>query len=85
MRTIRGEYLILIGFVMVLLGAILPFLMVMQILTSTIFLNFLSYTLSVAGLILGIMGSAYVVSYRRRKNREIPPSIDTPHKDHQDW
>ncbi len=85
MRTIRGEYLISIGFVMVLLGAILPFLMVMQILTSTIFLNFFSYALSVGGLILGIMGSAYFVRYRRSKNRDVPPPIDTPHDDHHDW
>jgi hypothetical protein len=85
MKTIRGEYLILIGFVMVLLGAILPFLMVMQILKSTIFLNFFSYTVSVLGLFLGIIGSAYFVRYRKSKNREIPPPTETPPNQHQDW
>ncbi len=85
MRTIRGEYLILIGFVMVLLGAILPFLMVMKILPSTIFLNFLSYTVSVAGLFLGIVGSAYLVRYRRSKNRDNLPPPEAPSDHQQDW
>jgi hypothetical protein len=85
MRTIRGEYLIAIGFVMVLLGAILPFLMVMQILESTFFLNFFSYTVSVGGLFLGIVGAAYLVRYRRRKDREIPPPMDVPPDKYQDW
>jgi hypothetical protein len=84
MRTIRGEYLILIGFAMVLLGAILPFLMVMQILTSTIFLNFFSYALSVAGLFLGIVGSAYFVRYRRSKNRNVHNPLEPPQDDHHD-
>jgi uncharacterized membrane protein len=85
MRTIRGEYLILIGFILVLLGAILPFLMIMKILESTIFLNFFSYIVSVVGLFLGIVGSAYVISNRRSKNRDIPPLMDTPPDDHRDW
>jgi membrane associated rhomboid family serine protease len=85
MRTIRGEYLILIGFVMVLLGAILPFLMVMQILTSTIFLNFFSYAMSVGGLMLGIVGSAYFVRTRRSKNRDIAPPRDIPRDEHHNW
>lgn len=79
MRTIRGEYLILIGFVMVLLGAILPFLMVMQIITSTIFLNFFAYTLSVAGLMLGIVGSAYLVRHRRSKHKDDGPPMGPPY------
>ena len=85
MRTIRGEYLILIGFVLVLLGAILPFLMVMKILESTIFLNFFSYIASMIGLFLGIIGSAFLVRYRKSKNRDSlpPPEMPTDHK--QDW
>ncbi len=60
---------------MVMLGAILPALMVMQILESTFFLNFFSYTMSLAGLFLGIIGCAYYVRYHRRKNKDIsePP------------
>ncbi len=84
MRTPRGEYLILIGFVMVLLGAVLPFLMVMKILDSTIFLNFFSYIMSLGGLFMGITGAAYFVRYRRAKNRKNEPPESPP--DHpKDW
>lgn len=85
MRTIRGEYLILIGFVLVLLGAILPFLMVMKILTSTFFLNFFSYTASVAGLFMGVAGVSFLVRYRRNKDRGILPPMEPPPDQNQDW
>ncbi len=71
MKTYTGVLYILIGFVMVMLGAVLPFLMVMHIIESTLFLNFFSYTMSVAGLFLGIIGCAYYVRFHRRKNKEI--------------
>jgi len=85
MKKMRGEYLILIGFVLVLLGAILPFLMVMKILPSTIFLNFFSYTVSVVGLFLGITGSAYIVRYRRNKDRDSLPPREMPPDHKEDW
>jgi len=85
MRTIRGEYIILIGFVMVVAGAVLPFLMVMRILPSTIFLNFFSYGASVMGLFLGLIGCAYFVRYRRSKNKDSQPPMETPDNHHQDW
>jgi uncharacterized membrane protein len=85
MKTIRGEYLILIGFVMVMLGAILPFLILMKMLESTFFLDFFSYISSVMGLFLGIMGSAYVVRYHRRKKRDNSEPPETMSDHHQDW
>jgi hypothetical protein len=85
MRPIRGEYLILAGFVMVLLGAILPFLIVMKILTSTFFLNFFSYTVSVAGLFMGLVGCAFYVRYTKRKNKRISPPMEMPEDQRQDW
>lgn len=39
-----------------LLGVIFPFLMVMQVLRSTIFLNFFSYIASFIGMFLGMYG-----------------------------
>jgi len=53
--------LILVGFVLVVLGFILPFLMAGHYIPSTFFLNFFSFTSSLVGLILGIIGSAYYV------------------------
>ncbi len=60
----RPWHLILIGFVLSVLGVALPFLMVVQIVPSTFFLNFFSFTSSLSGLILGITGAALYV--RRR-------------------
>jgi mannose/fructose/N-acetylgalactosamine-specific phosphotransferase system component IIC len=85
MKTVRGEILVAIGFVMVLLGAILPFLIVLKVLPSTIFLNFFSYILSVAGLMLGIAGLAYAVRYKQIKKRHDPYANQPPPDNRQDW
>ncbi|HTX92646.1 MAG TPA: hypothetical protein VMC09_15655 [Anaerolineales bacterium] len=69
----RPIWMILIGFVMVLVGGIvLPLLMVSKIIPLTLindtlawFLIFFSYGISVAGLFLGVIGSAMYVRQRR--------------------
>lgn len=62
--------LILTGFIMVLIGAILPFLIVMRVLPSTFLLNFLAYGTSTIGIFLGVIGVAMYVGEERRKNRD---------------
>jgi hypothetical protein len=62
----RPWMIILIGFVLVVTGVVLPFLMVMHILESTFFLNFFSYIASTAGLILGVVGAALHVRLKKR-------------------
>jgi hypothetical protein len=57
--------LIIIGFFMVLFGFAVPFLMVMKLLESTFLLNFLSYTASVGGLFMGIIGAAWYARIQR--------------------
>jgi hypothetical protein len=52
------RFLLILGVTLMLLGIVLPFLMVAQILESTFFLNFFSWGLSVAGLALGTIGFA---------------------------
>jgi hypothetical protein len=59
--------LILIGFLLSLMGVILPFLMVMHILESTFFLNFLSYGCMMSGFFLGIIGAARVTGNNRKQ------------------
>lgn len=61
--------IIFIGFILVFLGFLLPLLMVMKILESTIFLNFFSFIASLAGIFMGLLGTAqYVVEVRRSRN-----------------
>ena len=60
--------LILIGFVLVVVGAVLPFLMVMRVVEPTFFLSFLSYGASMIGLFLGFIGATMYVRERRGKN-----------------
>ena len=55
-----------IGFALVLLGAVIPWLMVLHVIKSTFFLNFLAAGASVAGLVLGVIGTAYYVRLHKR-------------------
>ncbi|HSJ55661.1 MAG TPA: hypothetical protein VLC95_00670 [Anaerolineae bacterium] len=55
----RPGLLILIGFLMVLFGAVVPFLMIMGVLQSGFLLGFLSYAASITGLLLGLIGLAW--------------------------
>ena len=63
----RPWQLILLGFILSMMGVIFPFLMVIQFLPSTFFLNFFSYTVSITGLFLGIIGASLYVKENRKK------------------
>jgi len=52
---------------MTILGMVFPILMVLQVLESTLFLNFLSYGLSVGGLIIGFAGMTLIIKLNRNK------------------
>lgn len=58
--------LILIGFFLVLMGVILPFLMVIHLIPSTFFLNFLAYGSSLTGLFLGVIGASLYIREGRK-------------------
>jgi len=55
-----------IGFALVLLGAVLPWLMVLHVIKSAFALNFLAAGASVAGLVLGVIGTAFYVRLHKR-------------------
>jgi hypothetical protein len=59
------KYIILLGFGLVFLGFALPFLMVMRIIEPSLFLSFLSYGSSVAGLFLGLIGASMYIRGKR--------------------
>lgn len=51
---------------MVVIGFVLPFLMVIQVVESTFFLNFVSYAASVVGMVLGMIGAVqYHVTHKK--------------------
>jgi len=60
--------ILVIGFVLVLLGVVLPFLMVLRVVQPTWLLSFLSYAMSLVGLFLGAIGAIFYVR-RNRKDR----------------
>jgi hypothetical protein len=53
-----------VGFVLILAGFLAPFLMVLQILESSLMLNFSAYCASLVGLVLSLYG----VSHYSRDN-----------------
>jgi hypothetical protein len=66
MSRLSPPWIILLGFVLVMLGFAGPFLMIIGVLEHSLWLNFLSYGASVSGLILGFIGGAFYVASRRR-------------------
>ena len=52
------RFLLSLGVFLMLLGIALPFLIIIQVLESTFFLNFFSWGASVAGLSFGTIGFA---------------------------
>lgn len=63
----RVNRLLVIGFFLVLAGAVLPFLILLGFLPSTFTLNVLAYVSSVTGIFLGILGVAMEAGQRRRR------------------
>ena len=61
--------MIAVGGGMMLVSMVLPWLMVLQILRSTFFLNFLAYGLSVAGMLIGFIGMVSIVKINRDRDK----------------
>ncbi len=66
MMPLGPRGMIWLGAGLVVLGVIIPFLMVIGLMESTFLLAFLSYGMSMGGLILGLIGAAFYVRERRR-------------------
>ncbi|MBE0430356.1 MAG: hypothetical protein IBX67_00855 [Dehalococcoidia bacterium] len=60
--------LIIAAAILLLIGAVLPFLMVLELLEPTFFLSFLSMACSTVGLITGFIGIAQYVAARRQRD-----------------
>jgi hypothetical protein len=66
MIRVHPKKIIAIGFVLVLIGFVVPFLMVLQIIKAGFLLSFLSFGASIAGLFLGIIGAASYIRLDKR-------------------
>jgi glucan phosphoethanolaminetransferase (alkaline phosphatase superfamily) len=67
MFDMSPKAIIVLGFLLVLLGFVLPFLMMIGEITTTFFLALISYLASFIGMVLGIIGIAF---YVREKDRD---------------
>jgi hypothetical protein len=67
MRNWDPRLIVLVGFILVIVGWIIPFLEVLQKMKSTFFWNFFSFAASFAGLMLGIVGTAFYTARRRKR------------------
>jgi hypothetical protein len=67
MTQIQPWKLIAIGFVLVLLGFLIPMLMVVNVIEAGFLLSFFSHGASISGLFLGLIGSALYVRSDREK------------------
>ena len=65
MRPLGPLGMIAIGFVLVLLGVLLPLLMVLRIVPPGFALSFIAYAASFAGVLLGVIGSALYARLKR--------------------
>ncbi len=69
-RGVKGKMrpyrLFVVGFLLVLAGAVLPFLMIMGIVPASLWLSFVTYISSVTGLFLGILGAATFLAGNRK-------------------
>jgi di/tricarboxylate transporter len=64
MRQFSPLQLIVIAGVLLVLGAVLPFLMVIRLLEPSFALSFFSYGASLVGLVMGLIG---IAQYGRRR------------------
>jgi len=58
--------MIWLGFVLLVIGFLLPFAMVLRALESTLLLNFVAYLASIIGLVLGLLGLILRTASQRR-------------------
>jgi len=65
---VRINRLVVVGFILVLAGAVLPFLIVIRVLESTFLVNFIAFAASVIGVFLGVLASAMYIGKKRRED-----------------
>ncbi|MCI0475064.1 MAG: hypothetical protein L0Y55_02345 [Anaerolineales bacterium] len=67
MNRLTPSQMMWLGFFLLVLGFVLPFLMVLQFLESNLLTTFIAYLASFSGLVIGLMG---VVEYARIQKKD---------------
>lgn len=67
MSKYNPTHLMIIGGILLVLGVVFPLLMVIQVVKSTFFLNFLSYIFSLVGTVMGLSGAFTMFKTNRKK------------------
>jgi len=63
--------LMAVGVALMVLGILLPLLMILHILESTLLMNFIAYLASFGGLLIGLLGVVdYARTQRERENED---------------
>ncbi len=70
MKHLTPVRLVWLGFFLMVLGIVLPFLMVIHVIESTLLLNFIAYLASFGGLLVGLVGVVTWTRLRRPDNGE---------------
>jgi hypothetical protein len=63
-------WIMIFGFVLVTTGMVLPYLMIIRVISSGYLLNFLSFAASVAGLFMGVIGASMLVKIKRNDRHD---------------
>jgi hypothetical protein len=69
MIPLRSKKILAISLILIVIGVVLPWLMVLHLIDSTLFLNFFAYTALVAGMFLGAIGVATYMSDKGDRHR----------------
>jgi len=62
---ISPRFLLSVGLILLVIGCTVPYLIIMQVLTSTFTLNFLAWSATTSGMVLGFIGSAMWVKMNK--------------------
>ena len=69
LMQVNPALLMLLGFVLLMIGVCVPFVMTLRLIEPTLFLGFVSYLSSVGGLVIGIAGAAQYTRAERQRRK----------------
>jgi type IV secretory pathway TrbL component len=68
MTKIQPNKLLIVAFVLLLIGVVLPFLMVIKIIENSFLISFISYASSISGMVIGTIGVMMLSAGRRKRD-----------------